>query len=286
MSNPLLTVKGIPAWTKTHWPTLTIVLATVLFFILLVVGLALVVGNSPSFDKPKTTTTVRVLKGPGARRQVTKIEWERRSPSRASGAPFRGVRKKTVNSKKEQPDGLLARRKRTSETHPRSFLESLTGDAGLYALQAAAVFLAAFVAAAMFQRVLIGNFRFKIGALDLNEPAALSAGVNATRYDNELTEALEALSKRMTVIETSLEKVVPADDDLRSELGTFEIKLPDARQHTERQSELYAWINARAGMPLLDANYFKSRISEPDEPSTPEKADPDDRSTEREQADS
>lgn len=253
------------AATKADWPAVATVLSIGLFFALLLTGAVLVAKNSPSFDKPETSTTVRVVKGPGARRQVTRVEWERDS---ASGP--RGPGKRTVRSKAERPDGAFARSKKTTETHPRSFLESLIGKVGLYALQAAIVFLAAFVGAALFQRVLVGNFRFKIGALDLTDKAVLDTGVHSARFDKELAESLEQVRDRMEEIEDAIAGTAPA-----AALGDFAIKVPDASQLVENVSENLATINAQGGVPFQGVDYFKAKINEPDEDPPPQEDEPD-----------
>jgi len=253
----------------TGWPA---AILKVLFLTLLVGGIALVLTSAPSFDKPETTTTVRVVKGPGAHRQIR--ESRTGLTSGAAGAPSQKFHQRSVRSKEERPDGGLARQKTTLETQPRSFLESAVGDIGLYALQIAVVFLGAFVAAAIAYRVIVGDFGFSLGALDLNTNAAVvAARINSTRYDGELTKGLEEVGARMKVVEESLEKVAPDSADLPSDLGSIHIEIPDFDRHRDRESNSLALFQARLGLPGQDPNFFKDVIGGPPEVTVEEGGD-------------
>jgi hypothetical protein len=131
--------------------------ASAVFAILLIAGINLIIAVGPSFDAPKkTTTVVEIGSGTGRGKTTKSFEKQGRSKKKA------GKRSITV----ERPTGKPVGKKTTTvEEGSRSFVERSLGKSGLIGLQGAIVVLAAFLGAALAQRVLIGDFSVKVGNL-------------------------------------------------------------------------------------------------------------------------
>jgi uncharacterized coiled-coil protein SlyX len=124
-----------------------------------VAGVFLVVVKGPSFDPPaKTTTTVEIGTGSGVGKKTETTEVNKSTnPKSVSEKSSTAV---------EQPSGEPAgKRTTTVEDSPRSFTERVLGESGLILLQIGIILLAAFLAGAFTQRVLLGDFALKLGGL-------------------------------------------------------------------------------------------------------------------------
>ena len=140
------------------------------------------VSKDAAEPTPETTktTTVEKKKGKAAAERTTTTETQR-------GADAKPAEKTT-----------------TTEEGQRTFLERVLGDAGLVFLQIGVIAFAAFLAAAMTQRVLVGEYGgFKLGSLlELNAVARAS-----TTGLDELKDALKklrkdaALNKNLTAVQ-------------------------------------------------------------------------------------
>lgn len=154
--------------------------AFVVFVVLLISGINLIIAVGPSFDPPeKTTTVVEIGSGTGRGKTTKSFEKEGRSKKKA------GKRATTV----ERPTGKPVGKKTTTvEEGSRSFLERSLGKSGLIGLQAAIVVLAAFLAAALTQRALVGDFSVKVGNV-------LELAATQDHVDNSATDLAAKVTK-------------------------------------------------------------------------------------------
>jgi hypothetical protein len=134
-------------------------------------------GDSDVLD-PKSTTTVTtggVDRVPASSTTKTEVVKQK------------GTQTKTTTTTEERPETPAQPEKTvtTTEEGERSFLERVLGDGGLVVLQLGAVLLAAFLAAALLQRMIVGQYAITIGSLELPAIAADSA------------DALEALNTKI-----------------------------------------------------------------------------------------
>lgn len=135
------------------------------------VGIGLWIGIGPPFDGPKTTTTVvEVGRGSG----TGKITTETTQAPRGQGTKAKDPEKhkgqtKTTTKTIEKPSGYPSGKKTTTtEEGSRSFTERVLGKSGLALLQLGVIILAAFLAAASVQRVLVGDYALKIGPIEIS----------------------------------------------------------------------------------------------------------------------
>lgn len=173
--------------------------AFAVFLVLLIAGINLMIAVGPSFDPPeKHTTVVEVSKGAGTGKRTNSIARDHEPPKKSN--------KKSVTTTLEKPTGApSAKRTTTTEEGSRSFLERALGESGLIGLQVAIVVLASFLAAALVQKALVGDFSIKVGNLielaAVGDAAAspiiaLTAEVtDLAKASKEHKEKLEALSK-------------------------------------------------------------------------------------------
>jgi hypothetical protein len=146
--------------------------------------------------------------GPTSKTTVTK--------SAQSAAPK--TRKTTVVESRER--GRAKSRTRTVETQPgksaqpqevtttrqegeRTFLERVLGDVGIVVLQLGVVILAAFVGAALVQRIIVGEYAVEIGSFKLSQLA------------NTSLTALESLRRELTKVNRArVQDAARTKDDL------------------------------------------------------------------------
>jgi hypothetical protein len=171
-------------------------IAWVVFGVILVGGIVLVLLDRPEdFGDQEVTTTVAVMKGPGARRYVHRVPSPPKSASEGSSRSW------TTENSYEHPRGRFARGKETTEEVPASFLENLIGNDGLLLAQLAGVVLAAFVGAAIAYRVVEGNFEFKLGGLDFSIRKAVA---QTTDYGFDLTDSVKKIEERVVELEGAI----------------------------------------------------------------------------------
>jgi hypothetical protein len=183
----------------------------VVAIVVVVVGVGQLVGDSSVLD-PKSTSTVTTAKVdaiPGTPKTTTEVVKQK------------GAKTKTTTTTEhqantpEQPQKTVT----TTEAGDRTFLERVLGDSGLVVLQIGAVLLAAFLAAAVFQRVILGEFAIKIGSLEVPAVAAGTAadGLEALAAqiaeldqkrrdgDADANDHLALLYKRLDLIEKEID---------------------------------------------------------------------------------
>jgi hypothetical protein len=198
--------------------------ALVVFLILLLIGIELIIAVGPTFDPPtKTTTVLEVGKGEGTGKRTSSFEKEGRSQKKAG---------KRISSVEKPTAGGSTKRTRTVEEGSRTFLERSFGKSGLIGLQVAVVLLASFLAAALTQRALLGDFSIKVGSLlelsALQEAVAKPAAditANVTTLEatvREATKNQEALTNLVTANTADMAATVRAVVALEKRVATVE----------------------------------------------------------------
>lgn len=162
--------------------TLAKILSSLVAVGVVVVGIA-AMGGDWTVDDPKTTTTVvSAAVGKGERAQKTTTV-----TTRHGGRVARTT--KTVEAtpgRAAQP----AKRVTTTVAGGKTVIERVLGDGGLVMLRLGAIVLAAFLAAAIVQRVVLGEYAITVGGLEL---PAVAAGKAA--------EGLDAVSEKIDAID-------------------------------------------------------------------------------------
>jgi hypothetical protein len=168
--------------------------AMVVFFGVLLAG-AGVVGANHHVEHPTMTTTV-------TKSAVAASTTSRRS-TEVVGAGKRRAKATTTTSKTTVP--ATPQSTETTSVHGgRSLIERLLGDSGIVFLQIGVVLLAAFIAAAAIQRVLIGQFGgFKLGALEVGEVANAS-DETIQKLQTALTTVQQESSKRLAAVKADV----------------------------------------------------------------------------------
>lgn len=134
-------------------------IALVVFCVLFAAGILAIVAVGPTFDSPtKTITVLEVGHGEGTGKRTHSFEKEGLGPQK-------GKLGKRTYSAEAPTAGSSSKRTRTVEEGSRTFLERSLGKVGLIGLQVATVLLASFLAAALVQRALVGDFSVKVGSL-------------------------------------------------------------------------------------------------------------------------
>jgi hypothetical protein len=195
-------------------------IALAIFVILLITGINLIITVGPTFDAPKTTTTVlEVGKGEGSGKRTRSFEKEGRSEKKTG--------KRTYTAETPTAGGS-SKRTTTVEEGSRSFLERSLGKSGLIGLQVAVVLFASFLAAALTQRALVGDFTVKVGSV------------------LELSALQEAAANPVT--------------DLAANVTTLEATVREGRSHQETLSRLVAGNTADVKATLHAVAELENRV--------------------------
>jgi hypothetical protein len=139
-------------------------------------------GATPAVPASRKITVATARKDTGGVSRTTTVE-------RQSGSPKRGPQTTT-----------------TTQAGERTFVERALGDGGLVAIQIGAALLVAFLAGALLQKVLLGDYSIKLGSLELAVIADASAN---------LTEAVQALRKDVDALNGLAHDVA----DTKEEIG-------------------------------------------------------------------
>jgi hypothetical protein len=200
----------------------------------LIVGGALIVGASVKhgshlFDdptKPRTvTTTVVHTTGPGKRPVGKRSTTVAKSPA-AGGKPAKTTT--TVVIEHGGRTGEIT--KTTEEADDSLFQRALTG-AGFLLFRVGLLFAAAFLAGAVIQRTILGDFAFKIGPVEVpGLPAAAEASKTAI---TELTKSVNNQTVRLRRVANRLNANTAATD----EVATLVHDTADAMTQLERRVE-------------------------------------------------
>jgi hypothetical protein len=132
----------------------------------LAVGVVVIAGDDDLAGSETTTTVVNgvVPQVPATRKTTTVVT----RPARG-----RAMRQTTIEVQGRIPS-KPQQKTRTTEEGPRTFLERVLGDGGVLILQIAAAVAAAFLAGAIVQRVLLGEYALKFGNVELSAIAGAS----------------------------------------------------------------------------------------------------------------
>ena len=131
-------------------------------------------------DTPRLRPGTSVAETPAVTNKTTVITRKRGDePTRTTTTQVQGAR-----------PGRPSETTTTTTSGERTTLERVLGDGGVVMLQIAAVALAAFLAAAVVQRVLLGKYGgLKIGTLELGEIAeASTAGIDELKHVKKAQE--------------------------------------------------------------------------------------------------
>jgi hypothetical protein len=242
---------------QARWAAIVVFVA-----ILLGGGGYVITRDAAGFGSRETKTIVGVVKGPGASRRVTTREPAASLPPERAQSGTGGGPEKSSEKLEERPQGV-ARAKGTTEEHPMSFFETLIGDDGLVLVRLGAVILAAFVGAAISYRVVLGNYRFKVGSIDFSTERE---SVNMTAFVAALGDSIEEIATRMGGLEKLLAAADPqeisAAGHLTPELGKFEPRTPSAKSFEDEQAEALMLRRARSGLPPKGVDAFKEAIED------------------------
>jgi hypothetical protein len=149
------------------WRTFVGVISALLFCAVLFIGLRGISGDA-DIDAPQTITTVEK----GAAAATPTVTNKTTVIGRAPGQePTRTTTTQVQGGRPERPRATVT----TTTDGERTTLERILGDGGVSILQIALVVLAAFLAAAVAQRVLVAQYGgFKIGGVELGSIADAS----------------------------------------------------------------------------------------------------------------
>lgn len=193
-------------------------IAVVVFFAVLLVGAA-VIGANHRVEHPTTTTTV-------TKSAVAASNTSQRSTQLVAGARGRPQARTTTTTISKTPASPEST-ETTKVSGGRSLIERLLGDSGVVFLQIAVVLLAAFIAAAAIQRVLVGQFGgLKVGSLEVSEianvsdesVAKLQAALAAAQQES--SKKLGAVKADVKTIRTRLARTTKESSALDSELSS------------------------------------------------------------------
>jgi hypothetical protein len=174
------------------------VVAAIVFVIALLIG-AWLFGRNGALERPTTTTVVTKSALPA---HTTSQESKRAA---ATGSGRKKTTQTTTTRTKATTPAAPASTETTSVTGSRSFVERLLGEKGVIFLQIGVVLLAAFIAAAAAQRVLVGQFGFKLGVLEVPELA--DASEKTIKELTLVAQSQQALNKQLTALSVEIRKV-------------------------------------------------------------------------------
>ena len=185
--------------------------AAVVAVVVLAVGGVLAATLGITLDPPKNTTTV-VETGTGAGVGKKSKTVEATGVAKAQGTKGKKGRRQTkrTTTVEEGTGSPSGKKSVTTEEESRSFFERIGGKTGQIMLLLAVIVLAAFLAAALAQRLLLGDYSIKLGGFELaaaqeadtGNIEKLTAGVTKVsdelaKVDRELQERVEAVSDRI-----------------------------------------------------------------------------------------
>jgi hypothetical protein len=178
-------------------------LAAFVVFLVVLAGWA-AIGSDWTIKDPSTTTTVvtaAVAKGEGTQKTTTVTTRDRGRPTR------------TVTTIESAPGAAAQPRKTVTTTVAggKGVLERVFGAGGLIILRLGAIVLVAFLAGALVQRMLLGQYAIKVGPLELPAIADKAA------------EGLAGLSKKIDADSASMKGDLAV---LYARLAELEKKVP------------------------------------------------------------
>jgi len=191
--------------------------AAVVFFVVLIIG-GLVIDRNDVVEHPKTTTVV-------TKSSVQKSATSQKSTQVVRSAQGRTKTRTTWTTRTAAP-AVPQSTETTTVDGGQSFIERMLGDNGVVFLQIGVVLLAAFIAGAAIQRVLVGQYGgLKAGSFEIAELANLSdetveklqAALAALQQDS--SAQLGAMKADVKTIRTRLARTRKESRALDSELS-------------------------------------------------------------------
>lgn len=183
--------------------------AMIAFFGVLVVG-GTALALSPSVDHPPATTTVTKSASPATRTSEKSVVVNRTGKKLT----------KTTTTKTSTAGATPQATDTTTVDSERSFFERMLGGTGVVFLQISVILLAAFLAGAALQRVLLGKFGgLKLGALEISEIATASDEAIAS-----LSAAIAALDAKAAMIQSDAAKTRTRLEKVRTESRTEDLE--------------------------------------------------------------
>jgi hypothetical protein len=171
------------AWLQKHATSLALVAAIIAF----VASAFLIVSSAGGPGSPTATTTV-TQSGRSRQRPVQKRTLEiTRGPD--------GKARTITRVREGEPPASPKKTTTTVEEGERTFIERILGDGGLQILQWALALVGAFLVGALVQKILLGDYSFKFGSLEIAATAAASA--------KGLEDLNTSLSAKVTAVETA-----------------------------------------------------------------------------------
>lgn len=161
-------------------------MAAAAFFVVLAIGVW-VVGTNHGVEHPTTTTVVT--------KSAVAASATSRGSTQVVFGPNGHTKTRTTTKTSTTAPGSPQSTETTTVDGSRSFIERILGDNGVVFLQIGAVLLAAFIAGAAIQRVLVGQYGgLKVGSLGVSELAPEVAELSGKSI-KELEAALAAFQQ-------------------------------------------------------------------------------------------
>jgi hypothetical protein len=199
--------------------------AAVVAFVVAGVGIGVFAGDSHVLAPTSTTSVTKRAVGHSSatHKKTTVVTRTRGKP------PTRTTTRERVPGTPRQPRTTTV----TTQTGERTFVERVLGDAGLVVLQIGVVALAAFLSAAMVQRVIVGQFGgLELGTFKLSEIASAStSGIEALGEElKKLREEAATASDLKALDELRRNDLAALKEDLAlayKRMDLIEKRLPD-----------------------------------------------------------
>jgi hypothetical protein len=168
---------------------------------LVLAGVFVLSGDSLSATKTTVVTNSKVPKVAGSTNKTTVVK-------RIPGTPTETTKTtERVGPTAAKPESVTS----TTETAAPSFLERALGDGGLDVLRLGVILLAAFLAAAVAQRLALGEFHVKIGTFELGAVAGgATAAADAVekKLSTKLTEQAEHQKQDSLLVKDALRQAI------------------------------------------------------------------------------
>jgi hypothetical protein len=169
----------------------------------------IVIANDSDLAGPKTTTVVSkdAIAASGGTRKTTNV---------VTKGPHGKLSRTVTREKNSATPAKPAETTTTTEDGQRTFLERILGNGGLVILQIAVAVIAAFLAGAIVQRVLLGEYGgFKFGNFELSSVARASS-TSVEKLGDDLKKAREEADN---AIKGAKAESAKEDGDIRKELA-------------------------------------------------------------------
>jgi hypothetical protein len=210
--------------------------AAVIFFVALVCG-AFVLGRNHRVERPTTVTSVTksAAAAVASSQKVIEVIHEH------------GKKLKTTTTTTKAATPATPKSHEVTSVHGgRSFAERILGNTGLVLVRVGLLLLAAFIAAATIQRVLVGQYGgLKVGSIDIAELTDESVGklgAAMTKLQEESASTLKSTKDEITELQARLERLSgdsqALDSELSNSLATITARVAGVEQQLkDRQND-------------------------------------------------